>query len=161
MQRLIRTASMLAVMSLAHLGLSFAAGPMEMKVEHLEGGYSVEMPEALSISQVSKVGDFRLYKVANSAGTELLMIYLGNFPAGDFKPPTRLVHSLGRIGGYVETSDRWTEKDATHSGITLIQLTGRGGWPQVAQLGFRELTMSDFKLAEKIVRSFSQDQTQK
>jgi hypothetical protein len=146
MRRLIRAVSVLAVMSLAHFGLSIAAGPTEMKVEHLEGGYSVEMPEALSISQVSKVGDFRLYRVANSVGTELLMIYLGNFPAGDFKPPARSVHLLGHIGGFMETSDRWIEKDATHNGVTLIQLAGRGGWPKVAQLSFRELMMSDSKL---------------
>jgi hypothetical protein len=161
MHRLIRAVPMLAMMLLAHFGLSIAAVPTEMKVEHLDGGYSVEMPAALSISQVSKVGDFRLYKVVNSAGTELLMIYLGNFPAGNFKPSARSVHSSGHIGGYVETSDRWIEKDATHNGITLIQLTGRGGWPQVAQLSFRGLTMSDLKLAEKIARSFRQDQTQK
>jgi hypothetical protein len=160
MQRSIRAASMLVAMSLAHLGLSFAADAAEMQVEHLEGGYSIEIPEALSIRQVRNVGDFSLYRVVNSAGKELLMIYLGNFPAGDFKPPRTAVHSLGRIGGYAETSDRWIEKNATHNAVTLIQLAGGGGWPQVAQFSFRGLTASDSKLAEKIVQSFRRNQTQ-
>jgi PKD repeat protein len=141
------------------VGASWATGSSAVKIEHLEGGYSVHLPVNLSISY-SPVADFSLYRVTDPAGKQLLLIYLGSAPDTRFKPSANAVSSSTPIGGYAATSVRWTDKGETFNGTTLLQLTG-DRWPRFAHMIFRDLSKSDSELAESIVWSFSGDQAQK
>jgi hypothetical protein len=130
------------------------------KIEHLEGGYSVELPASLSIAPGNPMPDFVLYKVNDPAGKQLLAIYLGCAPDTRFKPPANAVSSSTPIGGYAATSLRWSDKGEGHSGTSLLQLKSNG-WPCVAHMIFRDLSKGDAELAESIVRSFSADESPK
>jgi len=130
------------------------------KIEHLEGGYSVELPASLSIAPGNPMPDFVLYKVNDPAGKQLLVIYLGCAPDTRFKPPANAVNSSVPIGGYAATSVRWSGKDKTLSGTSLLQLKSNS-WPCVAHMIFRDLSKGNAELAESIVRSFSADESPK
>ena len=66
------------------------------KIEHLEGGYSVELPASLSIAPGNPMPDFVLYKVNSPAGKQLLAIYLGCAPDTRFKPPANAIREHQR-----------------------------------------------------------------
>ena len=147
------------VTAISLVGSCFATGSSAKKVEHLEGGYTVELPVTLSVAQGNPMPDFVLYKVNNPAGKQLLAIYLGCAPDTRFKPPANAVSSSTPIGGYAATSVRWSDKGQTLSGTSLLQLKSNG-WPCVAHMIFRELSKGDADLAESVVQSFHLDQTQ-
>lgn len=148
------------VVLLGLVGASLAADAAAKKIEHLEGGYSVEIPVGLSIAQGNAMPDFAIYKVTNRTGKQLLLIYLGSAPDARFKPPENAVSSSSSIGGYAATSVRWSDKLGTFSGTTLVQLTG-DRWPRFSHMIFRDLSKDESALAESIMGSFRQDQAQK
>ncbi|MFL6604741.1 MAG: hypothetical protein ACJ8R9_25870 [Steroidobacteraceae bacterium] len=150
--------ALLAIAILAEQVTSiWAADPRGKRWEHLEGGYSVQIPADLRIAQTSTMNDFVLYKVTDSKQRELLVIYLGNFPDTRIKAPKHSVRSSASIAGCPATSDRWTGKDETFNGMTLIQLINSGRWPTNAHMLFRDLSKDDAEVAEGIVRSFRRD----
>jgi hypothetical protein len=142
------------------VGISLATDSSATKIEHLEGGYSVEMPVGLSIAQGNPMPDFAIYKVTDRTGKQLLLIYLGSAPDTRFKPPENSVSSSSSIGGYAATSVRWADKDGTFGGTTLLELTG-DRWPRFSQMIYRDLSKQESGLAETIVGSFRKDQPPK
>jgi hypothetical protein len=159
MNRVVGIALFVVVSLLGRVGMSLAIESGNVSLRHLEGGYSVEIPLDSSLTQRS-VADFVVYKVMDSAGKQLVLIYLGNFPDTSSKPPSNSVTSSTRIGGYKATLDRWTGKGGTVNGKTLIQLTD-GHWPKFAHILFKDLPRRDSEVAERVVRSFKSDPTPK
>lgn len=135
-------------------GSSMAADTVAVKVERLDGGYSIRVPASVLIAQASTVSDFALYKLTSPSGKQLLSIYLGNFPGDKVSAPEGSTSTEGSIGGHTAMSHRWSAKPGTFSGITLIRLGTDGHWPMYARLVFEGLSGNDSKVAEDVVRSF-------
>jgi len=142
---------------LVKLSWSLAADSGSEKVEHLEGGYAVQVPADLKVAQVSTVGDFVLYRLTDRAGKLVLAIYLGNFPDTKVKGPKHSVKSSSSIAGLPATSDRWRESNGSYAGITLIRLSHSGPWPEFAHLFFDRLSRTESESAEGIVHSFHKE----
>jgi hypothetical protein len=145
---------------LCHISGSLAADPGKTRVEHLAGGYSVELPESLTIEQASSMPDFSLYKVFDKHGNQLLAIYLGNFPDTAIGRKENSLESKTSINGYSATSTRWINNDGTHNGVTLLELTDSQRWPKYAQLLFNGVSRSRIQVVEPIVSSFRREPDQ-
>jgi len=126
-------------------------------VEHLEGGYAVQVPVDSKVTQVSTVGDFVLYRLTDRAGKLVVVIYLGNFPDTKVKIPKDSVKSSSSIAGLAASSNRWRESNGTYAGTTLIQLSQNGPWPEFAHLFFNGLSRNESKSADAIVHSFHKE----
>lgn len=147
-----------AIVALLSTGsIMVLAGPAEARIGHLEGGYAVQLPPGTIIAQTSTVPDFALYKLTDASGKQLLSIYLGNFPEKSISPSSGS-NSSTVVGGFKATSRRWSGKDGKSNGMTLIELA-HGSGPTYAQFVFNDLSGSDLGVAERVVRSFRQEQS--
>jgi hypothetical protein len=144
------------VLALGGAGIALAAASGGSDVHRLEGGYSIQVPISVTLTQGKPMPDFLLYRVTDNTGHLLLIIYLGSAPDTRFKPPANAVTSTMQLGGYPSTSVRWRGNNGSFSGTTLIQLTGDAGF-RVAHMAFQSLSKTDSEIAERIVRSFRKD----
>jgi hypothetical protein len=143
---------------LLSFGAASASGDTRAtKIEHLEGGYSLEVPASLSIASGKLMPDFALYTMSDSKGKQLLLIYLGSAPDTRSEPPGVSVRSSAPIGGYPASLDRWRGKVGKFNGDTLIKLK-RDSWPRFAHMIFRDLSRSEAELTERVVHSFRGDE---
>ena len=126
----------------------------ETRVEQLEGGYAVDLPLGYQASMRGDMPDFVVYAVADKAGRESLLIYLGDSPEDHPTTPKEAVRSSPHIGGYEATSVRWSEDDGTSSGSTLIRLENTGERPAFAHIIFQHLSNSESRVAEEILSTF-------
>jgi len=157
MNKFIHLGLLAIVVLFGQLRAPLAAQPEQTKVAHLEGGYSIEIPMTLKVVQDRGMPDFVLYRVADRAGKQLLLIYLGNFPKNQLESPHNAISSSTLIGGYAATSIKWLNRGTTSSGSTLIHL--KGSYPAFAQMIFQALSKGDSEIVERVVRSFRKDQT--
>jgi hypothetical protein len=153
----LQVTALVTLTCLVKLSWSPAADSGSEKVEHLEGGYTVQVPADLKVAQVSTVGDFVLYRLTDGAGKLVLAIYLGNFPDTKIKPSKDSVKSSSSIAGLAATSYRWRESNGSYAGTTLIRLSQNGPWPEFAHLFFNGLSRTESESAEGIVHSFHKE----
>lgn len=138
---------------LAFVGASVPADRVASGIQHLEGGYSIEVPTKLTMTPGHPMPDFALYRVANSAGKELLLLYLGDHPDTRSASPPNSERSSTSIGGHPATLIRWTGEGGTYFGSTQIQLKN-ASWPLYADMRFGGLSKSEKELVERIIVSF-------
>lgn len=114
--------------------------------------YYVEIPASLNVSQISDIGDFKLYRLATRQGKLLAQVYVGNHPQTERGKHAKAIESI--IGGFNSVTYRWDCGRKEVCGETIITLN-EPRWPEFVQITFGAIKEQDLPLIEEIIQSFS------
>ena len=140
----------------ALIAVSGTASSQELsvrKLQNLDGGYSVKVPNDWNVRAGNSMPDFALYRVTASTGKLLLTIYVGNYPDRRVSPPLNANRSSTAIAGCSATNVRWTVEAGKRFGTTLIQIK-HTGWPEYADFRFGNISNGEQELVEQVIQSF-------
>lgn len=138
--------------------LCLAGDGLDMKIEKLEGGYSVRVPNEIKITHISPVEDFVLYSMSNSHGKVLLQIYIGNHPKVFAEHAGHIAQSTKLVGGFPATLRQWLCDKKLSCGDVRIQLLDGEGWPSFAHMSYKNLSRSELAIIQEIIASFTKGQ---
>jgi len=122
-----------------------------IKVHQLEGGLSIRMPEAASISEESSAGDAVVYRLRNLTGKRFLLIYLGNRPSF-LRAPRGASASRTSISGLAAAGIRWSDSQGRQFGLVRIRLPAQR-WPAFVQFSYGPLSRDEADIAETVIGS--------